>query len=84
MRAEDFSGWLSPLSACGGIDFSARPPTTSLKQSGIVEADETSILESFKAPWSDLPRQTRRRFPAMKTIQTLPKGLGLPDRSCAA
>jgi transposase-like protein len=29
--------------------------------SGIVEADETFILESFKGPWSDLPRQARKR-----------------------
>src|ERR1700728_2666415 len=29
--------------------------------SGIVEADETFILESFKGRWSDLPRKARRR-----------------------
>ena len=29
--------------------------------SGIVEADETFILESFKGRWSDLPRQARKR-----------------------
>ena len=28
---------------------------------GIVEADETFILESFKGRWSDLPRKARRR-----------------------
>ncbi len=28
---------------------------------GIVEADETFILESFKGRWSDLPRQARKR-----------------------
>jgi hypothetical protein len=47
--------------SAGGIGLSARPPTTSLERSGIVEADETFILESSKARWSDLPRQTRRR-----------------------
>jgi hypothetical protein len=57
------------LPACGGIGFSARPPTTGLERSGIVEADEIFILESSKARWSDLPRQTRRRFPAVKTSQ---------------
>jgi transposase-like protein len=36
--------------------FSARPPTTKPRTlSGIVEADETFILESFKGRWSDLP-----------------------------
>ena len=29
--------------------------------SGIVEADETFILESFKGRWSDLPRKARKR-----------------------
>jgi hypothetical protein len=29
--------------------------------SGIVEADETFILESFKGRWSDLPREARKR-----------------------
>ena len=29
--------------------------------SGIVEADETFILESFKGRWSDLPRSARKR-----------------------
>ena len=29
--------------------------------SGIVEADETFILESFKGRWSDLPRKGRKR-----------------------
>ena len=29
--------------------------------SGIVEADETFILESFKGRWSDLPRRPRKR-----------------------
>jgi len=29
--------------------------------SGIVEADETFILESFKGRWSDLPRKRRKR-----------------------
>jgi ISXO2-like transposase domain len=29
--------------------------------SGIVEADETFILESFKGRWSDLPRPARKR-----------------------
>jgi hypothetical protein len=29
--------------------------------SGIVEADETFILESFKGRWSDLPRAARKR-----------------------
>ena len=29
--------------------------------SGIVEADETFILESFKGGWSDLPRKARKR-----------------------
>ena len=29
--------------------------------SGIVEADETFILESFKGRWSDLPRKVRKR-----------------------
>jgi transposase-like protein len=29
--------------------------------SGIVEADETFILESFKGRWSDLPRAASRR-----------------------
>jgi hypothetical protein len=28
---------------------------------GIVEADETFILESFKGRWSDLPRKARKR-----------------------
>ena len=31
------------------------------KLSGIVEADETFILESFKGRWSDLPRKARKR-----------------------
>ena len=31
------------------------------KLSGIVEADETFILESFKGRWSDLPRKGRKR-----------------------
>ena len=29
--------------------------------SGVVEADETFILESFKGRWSDLPRKARKR-----------------------
>ena len=31
------------------------------KLSGLVEADETFILESFKGRWSDLPRKARKR-----------------------
>jgi transposase-like protein len=31
------------------------------KLEGIVEADETFILESFKGRWSDLPRKARKR-----------------------
>ena len=31
------------------------------KLTGIVEADETFILESFKGRWSDLPRKARKR-----------------------
>jgi transposase-like protein len=40
-----------------------RAPASDKPQSlkGIVEADETFILESFKGRWSDLPRQARKR-----------------------
>jgi transposase-like protein len=40
-----------------------REPATDKPQrlSGIVEADETFILESFKGRWSDLPRKARKR-----------------------
>src|ERR1700729_1587566 len=40
-----------------------KPRTTNKPRtlSGIVEADETFILESFKGRWSDLPRKARKR-----------------------
>ena len=47
-----------PLAASVSARASRRQAS---KLSGIVEADETFILKSFKGRWSDLPRKARRR-----------------------
>jgi hypothetical protein len=46
----------------GDIGFKRAPADDKPRTlSGIVEADETFILESFKGRWSDLPRAARKR-----------------------
>jgi transposase-like protein len=41
--------------------FLRAPSDDKPRLSGIVEADETFILEAFKGRWSDLPRKARKR-----------------------
>ncbi len=48
-----------PLAA--SVSARAWPADKPRNLSGIVEADETFILESFKGRWSDLPRKARKR-----------------------
>jgi hypothetical protein len=50
-----------PTTAFGAIGFSARASDKPRMLRGIVEADETFVLESFKGRWSDLPRKVRKR-----------------------
>ena len=46
----------------GAIGFTPRPSSDKPRSlRGIVEADETFILNSFKGRWSDLPRKARKR-----------------------
>ena len=54
--------------------------------SGIVEADETFILESFKGRWSDLPRKARKRGGTARHAGLYQDDIPIlvaRDRSCA-
>jgi transposase-like protein len=51
-----------PPTAFRWRSVSARPASDKPRSlRGIVEADETFVLESFKGRWSDLPRKARKR-----------------------